>query len=286
MEKRGRPGLAALAALLLLGCGRGASQGAPARLRAAPVEDQRVGARSRPASRAASRPALPEVTAYDALLRRVVRGGGVDYGTLRKERAALDAFVAALAAADPKRGTKAERLAFWINAYNAVCLQQVLDLILGKGFQGRDLEGVRAVGGDGFFRRKAAVVAGRPMSLDEIETRARALGDPRVHFAVNCASRSCPPLRAGAWRAATLDRDLEEAARSFLRSPQGLRIEGGRLRVSPILKWYARDFGGREGVRAFLAARIPPSARPLLARGLSYLRYDWRLNRAPAPRKR
>ena len=85
--------------------------------------------------------------------------------------------------------------------------------------------------------------AGR-VTLDDIEHQIlrRELKEPRIHFAINCASVSCPPLPPEPYRAATLDTQLDEAARRYLASPEGLRVDGDTLRVSSILDWYGQDF--------------------------------------------
>src|SRR5207249_4265078 len=86
--------------------------------------------------------------------------------------------------------------------------------------------------------------AGRTLTLDDIEHRILRpqFKEPRVHFAVNCASVGCPPLAADPYRAATLDTQLDEAARRYLASERGLKVDGATLRVSKILEWYGEDF--------------------------------------------
>ncbi len=248
------------------------------------AQEAGTGPSSRPASRPASAPSrpsgprIPGVRGFSGLLSEVVRNGRVDYEALAKKRAVLDAYLEGVGRADLRGADRAAKLAFYINAYNAGCLRLVLDLVLGKGPRGRDLKSVLAVGGVGFFKRRVIRVAGRTSSLDEIEREGRRLGDPRIHFAVNCASISCPPLRPRAYEPATLEKDLEAAARAYLRSPHGHRVIRGRLWVSSIFRWYEKDFGGRAGVAAFLRKRLPAEARDLLGKGIRFLDYDWSLN--------
>jgi hypothetical protein len=126
---------------------------------------------------------------YDRLLHTYVTDDGwVDYGGLARERDALKKFLDSLGSTPPNSfRDDAERLAFWINSYNAFTLADVLDLVYGKH------QGVQKV--EGFFNGRKHLVAGEHLTLDEIETRGRNLHDPRIHFAIVCASASCPKLQ-------------------------------------------------------------------------------------------
>ena len=260
--------LGVLSLTVLLGCQQQAGQ---------------VGEKGGPQTRPSSRPgkggqkSLPDTKGFDALLHRIVKKNRVDYASLKKDHKALDAFLSSLKKANLKGATKDEQLAFWINAYNAGCLKLVLDHILGRGRMGRDLEGVLKV--SGFFKKRVIEVSGAMLSLDNIEANGRKLGDPRIHFAVNCASGSCPPLRGAAWTAQGLDQALTHATESYLSSPQGLKIAKDGVKVSKIFKWYQKDFGGLKGVRAFLMRYAPKAAQEKLADSIGWLPYDWTLNR-------
>ncbi len=209
---------------------------------------------------------------YGETLGRRVRAGGVDYSGWRQstaDRQVLREFTDEAAAADLTGRSKEEKIAFLINAYNAWMLRLVLE--------SDPVASVKDLAPDfGVFSRPLIKVAGRKMSLNDLEKGwlLKEFGDPRVHFAVNCASRSCPPLRPELWNAETLDKDLDAAARKFLTAnPLGFDEAGGR--VSQIFDWYASDFGGPEGVRKFLAKyrAVPPR--------LTFLPYDWSLNSNP-----
>jgi hypothetical protein len=106
--------------------------------------------------------------------------------------------------------------------------------------------------------------------------------DPRIHFALNCASRSCPPI--GVYEAARLQQQLDLAARSFVDGSATLDRANGVITLSPIFKWYARDFGGRAGVISFLIAHLPDDDRRAwlsdlrVKAKLAYAPYDWLLN--------
>lgn len=177
--------------------------------------------------------------ALDELLHDYVDdSGGVNYAGLKKERAKLDQYLATLATAQPQSfPTDTERLAFWINSYNAFTLADVLDQVYGK------VKSVQQV--KDFFKKPTHKIAGETLSLDEIEKRGRDLKDPRIHFAVNCASNSCPKLQRTAYDGLKLDLQLTRAAREFLGDMnRGMNYDPGRNTVllSPIFKWYSEDY--------------------------------------------
>jgi len=218
-------------------------------------------------------------TLWDALTERYVHEGAVDYAGLAADRARLDRYVGSLAAADPATfSTDADRLAFWLNAYNACVVRGVLDA--GRPRSVKDVPG--------FFDRIRYRVAGADRTLNEIEHAGRALDDWRMHFGLVCASESCPSLRAEAYQPDWLAPQLAEQARRFLADPQrGLRLEGGTLRVSTLFKWYARDFvSGRltaerlvTALEPFLDATVVAAVRRRRMR-IAFLPYDWSLNAA------
>jgi hypothetical protein len=224
---------------------------------------------------------------WGAVLARFHSAGGVDYAALAGDRSDLDSYLGDLGRARPTAMTEEEGLAFWVNAYNAVVLEMVL-----RSYP--DLGSVQDV--SGFFDKLTFPVAGEELTLDEIEDRALAFGDPRVHFAVVCASTGCPDLREEPYVAARLDAQLEDQTRRFLaQSEKGLRFEAdeNRLWLSSIFKWYAGDFTGGSTVVAFFArSKVVEWLGPFLAPELAaeiresepsvrYLDYDWSLNDRP-----
>lgn len=125
--------------------------------------------------------------------------------------------------------------------------------------------------------------------MDHIEhDLLRKMGDPRIHFAVVCASHGCPPLGAVPYRAAHLEAMLEANVRNVLDDPIRCRIEpsSGRLELSPIFKWYAKDFGGEDGVRTFGAGRLRGASWAAFVKdkrnALRCTDFDWSLNESPA----
>jgi len=231
-----------------------------------------------------SQPDPPATAIWDELLRQHARGGGLDYASLARDRGRLESYLEAVAATDVGALDDAAALAFWINAYNAGVARLVLERYPG-------LASVEDV--DGFFDELTVEVAGRAMTLDEIETRARDSGDARVHFAVVCASASCPDLRAEAYVGARLEEQLSDQTSRFLADrDKGLRFDPEReeLHLSSIFKWYAGDFTGGSTVVAFFArSQITAWVLPHLPEELAeriraaapavrYMDYDWTLN--------
>lgn len=222
--------------------------------------------------------------AWGRVLEQFHTAGGLDYAGLAGSRQDLDVFLGSLKDANPESLKTGDQIAFWVNAYNAVVVHHVLERYPG-------IESVKDVGG--FFDELLFPVAGQDLTLDEIETRARDLGDARVHFAVVCASTSCPDLRPEPYRTADLDAQLEDSTRLFLAdTSKGLRWnrEENTLDLSSIFKWYAGDFTGGSTVVAFFARGrvldwiLPhlPASRAEEIRDSSppvrYMDYDWSLN--------
>jgi hypothetical protein len=237
--------------------------------------------------------ALPAVAtadgAYARLLRAHVRPGEVggirlnlvDYRAVKADPAYAEALaVLAGARVEALRGD-AEREAFWINAYNLLAIKAVLD---------QYPTGSIKDGGSLFspiWKKSIGGVGGTPHSLDAIEhgILRKAFREPRVHFAIVCASLSCPDLRPEPFAAARLGAQLDEQAAAFLGNPtKGLvpGADGRTARVSSIFKWFAGDFESSGGVAAFIRAKaasdVAARIRTLTDAGLSYLDYDWSLN--------
>ena len=215
--------------------------------------------------------------AWDELVaRHVDEGGLVDYQALAQEWPRLDAYLKALEQPNLAAWSREEQLAFWINAYNACVIKGVLDRY--------PINSVQEV--NGFFDRITYQVAGAPRTLNQIEEQGRALGDWRIHLAVVCASSSCPFLRPEAYAPDRLEQQLAAQAKRFLADPsRGLRIDGTKLRLSKIFKWYAKDFvpDGHltpQALGALLAPYLTADASRQLAGAdaITYMDYQWTLN--------
>lgn len=244
------------------------------------------------------RSAQPHQAAESALTpilaRDVNSAGSVDYVGLRRDRPALKSYLESLRDVDvAKLPSDAARLAFWINAYNAFTLDDVLEYVDGK------TDSVKKV--NGFFDKHKHAIAGQQLTLDEIEKHGREMHDPRIHFVINCASASCPKLRPFAYTANDLDQELNQAAFEFFSDPvRGLRLDRSKdtIVLSPILKWYAGDFNGMtsaagqllsyaraaisgENVLNFVEQHAAPDVADYIRKNnptVSYLEYDWTLN--------
>lgn len=208
-------------------------------------------------------------------------GVRVDYAALRGDPA-WRRLVAGLEAAAPEAlADRRDRLAFWINAYNALAI----DLVVRHPGVGS----IREIGS--FFRPiwklEAGRVGGLARSLGEIEHEIlRPIGEPRMHAAIVCASVSCPPLRREPYEPSRLDAQLDEQMRRFLASPEkGLRVDAatGTVLLSRVFDWFAADFEASGGALAFAARYAPAAARAFLEAQrdrprVAYLPYDWSLN--------
>jgi len=229
-----------------------------------------------------------DFAAWDGFLARYLVPGGdginrVSYGrVLPADREALSLHVAALAGLPITSYRRAEQLAYWINLYNALTLRVVLDHYPVASILDIKLAGPLSIGP---WSKKLLRIEGEEVSLDDIEHRIlRPLWhDPRLHYALNCASLGCPSLQPQAFAAAAMEARLDEAARGFVNHARGVRIADGRLIVSSLYRWYAADFGGSDPA---VIAHLRRYAAPPLAKALALLssiagdQYDWSLNDA------
>lgn len=199
------------------------------------------------------------------------------------DRAALDGYVAALAAVPVRRLARAEQFAYWVNLYNALTVQLVLRHYPVRSI--RDIDISPGLFARGPWERKLATIEGQPVSLNDIEHRIlRPIWrDPRVHYALNCASLGCPDIGRAALPADGTDAWLDGAARAYVNHPRGVSAGPDGLTVSSIYEWFRADFGGSE--RAVIE-HVRRYAAPALARRLAGVpaiartAYDWSLNDA------
>ena len=245
---------------------------------------------------------IPDHEAFTRILSEVVKMPLVDYRALQARHASFGDYLTSLAETPPARLDAAPenvQLAFWINAYNACMLHRVMENYpltqvrtglfggLVNRVAGRPDNSVWQI--PEVFTQPFCQVAGSLRSLDEIEheiIRPR-FQEPRIHFAVNCAARSCPPLIPGAYTPQELDEQLDQAVYRLVHAPQHFQVESGTppvLRLNKVLEWYAEDFGGVEGLAAFFGSYVNPSQRSLLddpALRVEFFEYDWTLNDLP-----
>ena len=215
---------------------------------------------------------------YGELLKDHVKNGFVDYQGFKNEEAKLDRYLKTLEEVDTNQLSRNEQFAFYINAYNAWTVKLIL-----SGYPG--IESIKELGSA--FRspwnKKISHIDGDLLTLDNIEhdiLRPR-FKDPRVHFAVNCASKGCPPLRSEPYEGTVLDQQLDEMTRVFINQSEMNRLEGRNLYVSSIFKWFSKDFN-KDVIGFFLKYADGDLKKGLEANKekikIKYLDYDWSLN--------
>ena len=179
--------------------------------------------------------------------------------------------------------SRPEQMAYWINLYNALTVKVILDHHPIGSI--RDIDISPGLFKDGPWGKKLIVIEGEKVALDDIEHQILRpiFKDPRIHYAVNCASIGCPNLQPIPFKAEKLDRQLDDAAIEFVNHRRAVEIESGSLKVSSIYHWFQDDFGGGDqGVIAHLKAYAAPDLAMKLE-GMSAIDdhgYDWRLNDA------
>lgn len=231
-------------------------------------------------------------SAYNALLRKYVDDRGmVDYTAWKasaRDSAALDSYLAALSMADTgQRASRAAVLAYWINAYNALTIKGILREYPTTSIRNHTAKLV----GYNIWDDLLVVVGDSKYSLNDIEHKIlRKMDDPRIHFAIVCASIGCPKLLSEAFIASKLDAQLTANSQAFFADSGKFQadIRRGRIALSPILKWFGEDFGRSTAEQlARIAPYLPTREAQQLAKSgrarVSYLDYDWGLNdRKPA----
>lgn len=221
--------------------------------------------------------AEPDWSVYDGLLKKYVKPGTknnvqlayVDYGSLKQDPAWPVALSRLEQFSPENLSSRAERLAFYINAYNLLAIKKIVDH--------HPLQSIKDAGRFGqVWKSTAGKIGGKDHSLDQVEHKIlRPMGEPRIHFAIVCASVSCPDLRREAFRAVSLEKQLEEQTRIFLASSRGVRVDGATFQVSKILDWFAKDFQSSGGVENFVL-KYRPDLKGKKMRGS--IPYDWALN--------
>jgi len=235
----------------------------------------------------------PDYASYGkALAVYVDTQGGVDYQGLKAHPQDLETFlqsIAQLAPADYQARTNEEKIAFWINAYNGLTLKAIIDRY--------PVKSIREI--DGVWKKLGFTVMGKAITLDSIEhevLRAQ-FKEPRIHAALVCAAKSCPPLRNEPYHGSTLNDQLDDQMHKFLSKPTNFNVDSGNstVQLSEIFKWFGEDFvrvsagepkipGLDEKESAVMNAvsrYMRPEVADFLRRGgyrIDYLPYDWSLN--------
>ncbi len=204
----------------------------------------------------------------------------VDYNLAKTESLdGLNNYLETLSHLDVTKHNKPEQMAYWINLYNALTVKTVLDAY--------PVESIKEIDG-GFFNRgpwkdKRITVMELELSLDDIEHQIlRAFHtDPRIHYAVNCASIGCPDLAMSAYKGVILEQQLTQSAEAFINHPRGVEVEDGELFLSSIFSWYADDFGDDEKeiidhIRQFANPDLKASL--VAIEEISDYDYNWQIN--------
>lgn len=215
---------------------------------------------------------------YAQLLKAHVDNGHVDYEAFKTDEEKLDRYLDLLAKVDPRSLDRDEQLAFYINVYNAWTIKLILDNYPG-------VDSIKDLGT--LFRspwkKKIVNVDGKTVSLDHIEHDIirPVFQDPRIHFAVNCASIGCPPLLDEPFTGEELNLQLDGVTRRFLNDPKSTIVKGDHLYVNRVFKWFGEDFG--DDKVGFIKSHAQGELKQKLAAAggdfkIKYLDWDWSLN--------
>jgi hypothetical protein len=202
------------------------------------------------------------------LQKNVTKNGTVDYKGFQKDSKQLQTYLALLASNVPtKSWSKKAVLAYWINSYNAFTVKLILD-----NYPTKSIKDIKDPWGKKFF-----TLGEKKYSLEEIEHEIlRKMDEPRIHFAINCASFSCPKLINEAYTEANLEKQLATAAKSFINDTSKNTITANKVEISKIFDWFAGDFKQKGTVIDFLnqysTLKINSKAK------ISYKEYNWTLN--------
>ena len=220
---------------------------------------------------------------FDQVLKTYVDDQGrVDYNGIAKDQT-FKAYVEALETAQVNALSRNEQLAFWINAYNAITIDKVIKWKPKKSVRETFVPGVWT--GTKFFTSREHIVAGKSMSPDDIEHEIlrKQFKEPRIHFAIVCASSSCPPLPRFAYTGNNVQVKLEEETRKYINSERGTQIDSAKneLHISRLFDWFAGDFEYKAGsVLTYIKAYLNEEGRAFLEKNpeIKYIHYDWALN--------
>ena len=225
---------------------------------------------------------------WHRLLKKYVDADGrVDYRAWKaspQDSARLSDYLSSLSCAHPRlKSTEQAKLAFWINAYNAVTVYGILQEYPTTSIRNHTAQ----LFGYNIWKDLQLFVGGRAYSLDDMEHAIlRKMQEPRIHFAIVCASKGCPRLLNEAYLADQIEQQLDRNASDFFSRRQNFQQEGERFALSAILKWYGADFGKSQTEQLKTVARWLPTeeARKRARSGearVFYLDYDWSLNAQP-----
>ncbi|MDY6791783.1 MAG: DUF547 domain-containing protein [Thermodesulfobacteriota bacterium] len=215
---------------------------------------------------------------YAGLLKKYVNHGAVNYQGFKNAESVLDQYLKKLQKVDSKMLSRNEQFAFYINAYNAWTIKLIL-----SGYPG--VKSIKELGTlfKSPWKKKICRIDGKIMTLDDIEhgILRPEFKDPRVHFAINCAAKSCPPLRSEPYHGDALDQQLDEMTGAFINHLESNRLENHMLYVSSIFKWFKEDFNNDiigfflKYAKGDLKGQLEADKEKIKVK---YLDYNWSLN--------
>ncbi len=208
-------------------------------------------------------------SSFDVILKKyVTKDGVVNYAGIKKNRKSLTDYIASFKSTVPTNSwNKEDKLAYYMNAYNAM----TIDLIL-RSYPLKSIKDIK-----GPWDQRYWQIGDKWVNLEEIEHKIlRKMNDPRIHFGINCASFSCPPLLNEAFTASLVDNQLEKLAIGFVNDSKRNTITEGQVEISNIFKWFKKDFTTNGDIIDFLnkysTIKIKNNAR------VRYADYNWELN--------
>ena len=223
-----------------------------------------------PKTQPAEIPGPPSHDAWDKLLQEyVTTDGRVNYDGIKKDKAKLESYLKTLETNAPQDSwSRGDKMAFWINAYNANTVKLIVD--------NYPVASITKLDGGKPWDVKRVKIGSKTYSLDNIENAILRpqFKDARIHFAVNCAAKSCPPLLNRAWTASNLESNFEKQAKAFINNSNFNKISAKSAQLSKIFEWYAADFGNLiDFLNKYASSKISAGAK------VSYVEYDWGLNK-------
>lgn len=217
---------------------------------------------------------------YVRVLDKFLKNGLVDYAALKEDRADLDLYLDNMGRVDPASLSRDDRLAFYINLYNASTLKLIID--------NYPVDSIKDIGSifSSPWKKKVVVMNGELVTLDTIEHDIirPEFKEPRIHFAVNCSAMSCPPLLEVPYEGAMLDDQLEHVAISHMNNVKHNYLDGTTFHVSKIFSWFSEDFPDDlvgwllQFTQGELRARLEQLRRGGQKIKVKYITYDWSLN--------
>jgi hypothetical protein len=235
----------------------------------------RLAAAATPAAAAQASSSAPDYAPWGELLAKYYDPArGMDYAALKAKKQ--------LAQVDPKALSKKEQLAYWINLYNVNVVSTVVEHYPIASIKDLSTDPIIRLN---VFKKDTVPVKSGMISLNDVENdRIRAgFHDPRIHFAINCAAQSCPPIRSEPYTGAKIDEQLDDQVQKFLTGPHGVRIDKGVVHTTKIMDWFGDDFDKWAGGKvAFLKKHLPADKARQIGNNVKfeYDDYSWKLNDA------